>query len=924
VRDRGPDRGLAVVGRDRELDALDRLAEALARGESASLVVHGEAGIGKTTILEQFVARQTTAEVKACSGVESEIELAWAALHQLCMSMLQYLPRIPGPQSAALRAAFGMASDGMPDPFLCGLAVLSLLTEAAEQRPVICVIDDAHTLDSVSLKTLGFVSRRLRSESVGMVFAARVPPQDLAGIPDLRVEGLDDADARSLLDTVAPRAPLDPAVRERIVAETAGNPLAIVELAEQGYFRDLAGGFRVPRADSTAGRIEESFLSTARALDPDIQRVLLLAAAEPTGDTTLLRRAAIAGGVELPADGDEAISRLIRFAPSVRFRHPLVRSAIYAAATDADRRAAHGALSAAFAPSDPSEGRIWHLAQSLDGPDEQVGHELERAAAGVQTRGGWAEAAAFLSRAAQLATDPATRARRELETATARFQSGDPDGALELLTTAQARGLDDRLSAHALLLRGQIEFYSTRGGYAPSLLLEAARALLPFDAALARQTYLEALTAAYFAERLAVGETLLSIARAVLAEAPPMDAPRTVDQLLDAEALFGARGAAAATAATRTCTARLLEEWDDAPLSVATTWMAGLMAWETFDDETLIRLADRAGDISRRHGMVMVSAIVANLMCGIKLMTGDLAGGKAMTEEAIAIAEDAGASAPRYPLAVVEAWLGQRERFDELAGPYTRDAYNSQEGVIHTVLRGSSALLHNAHGQYRDALDECRWVIGAGTHVSGFILAFEYAEAAGRAGTAEEVRDAARYIAELTAAADTGWGRGLRALGRALLEDAADPERCFREGIEQFERSAMLPYWARMHLLFGEWLRREGRRQESRTHLRIAYDLLATKGYNGFATRAARELGLTAEKRRRRQPDADDDLTPTELQVAQMAASGLSNRDIAERMYLSHRTVASHLYRVYPKLGITSRNQLHIVLDPSRQSNVAG
>jgi DNA-binding CsgD family transcriptional regulator len=907
-------RELPVIGRDREFDALDRLASALARGESGSLVLHGEAGIGKTTILERFVARQSTCAIKTCSGVESEMELTWSGLHQLCGSMLEYLPRISAPQSAALRAAFGMASDGMPDPFLCGLAVLSLLAEAAERRPVICVIDDAHTLDSASLKTLGFVSRRLQSEAVGLIFAARVLPQELAGLADVPVAGLADVEARALLDSVAPRATLDPAVRERIIAETAGNPLAIVELAEQGYFRELAGGYDVPKSGSVAGRIEESFLLTAQALDPDLQKLLLLAAAEPTGDATLLRRAAMRSGIELPAADDDAMSRLISFAPSVRFRHPLVRSAIYAAATAADRRAAHGALADAFPPEDGSDRRIWHLAQSLDGPDERVGSELERSAAGVQARGGWAAAAAFLSRAAQLTTDPGTRARRELKAAGARFQSGNPDGALELLASAQARDLDDGQRAHAKLLRGQIEFYSTRGGHAPALLLEAARALKPFDVALARETYLEALTAAYYAERLAIGETLASISRAVLAEAPPLAAPRPVDRLLDAMALFGAHGTAAATPAVRACTETLLSEWEDAPRTVGTAWMAGLMAWETFDDERLIQLVGVADDTARRDGMVMISVIVSTCTCGIKLMTGDLAGGKAAILEAIAVAEDAGASAPLYPLAVVEAWLGDRERFDQLAGPYMREAYETHEGVILTVLRGSSALLHNSHGEYREALDECLWVVDAGTHVSGHVLTFEYAEAAARAGTNDEIARAASYLSELTAAADTGWGRGLRALSQALLDEAVDTERSYRESIEEFEKSAMLPYRARVHLLFGEWLRREGRRRESRTQIRIADDLLSRNGYTGFSARAARELGASGERSRRRQSSVDDELTPRELQVAQMAAAGLSNREIAERMYLSHRTVASHLYRVYPKLGITSRNQLHLVL----------
>lgn len=330
------------------------------------------------------------------------MELPWAGLHQLCARMLDDLPNIPAP----LRASFGMASDGMPDPFLCWLAVQSVLTEAAEQRPLLWIVDDAYALDQASLKSLGFVSRRLHAESVGLVFAVREIPPDLAGIRDLPIQALAAADAGQLLDA-AVHAPLDPAVRERVIAETGGNPLAIVELAEAGHFRQLAGGYDVPRS----GRIEESFLQTAQALDPDTQTVLLLAAADPTGDAALLHRAAIATGLALPDRDDQPVHRLITFAPSVRFRHPLVRAAIYGAASDAERRAAHRALADAFMPGEDPDRRVWHLAQSLEGPDEQVAGELERSAASAQARGGWAAAAAFLSRAALITPDPATRAR---------------------------------------------------------------------------------------------------------------------------------------------------------------------------------------------------------------------------------------------------------------------------------------------------------------------------------------------------------------------------------------------------------------------------------------------------------------------------------------------------------------------------------
>jgi DNA-binding CsgD family transcriptional regulator len=901
-----------ILGRDRELDVLDRLADDLLRGESGKLIVQGEAGIGKTTLLERFMATHTEFQIETGFGVDCEMELVWAALHQLCASMLEYLPKIPEPQAAALKAAFGLAGNGMPDPFLCGLAVLSLLTEAAEGSPVICVIDDAHALDRASLTTLGFVSRRLRAESVGMIFAVRAVPEELANIPVLHVEGLANRAAGALFDKVA-RVRLDPAVRERLIAETAGNPLAIVEFAEQGNVRRLAGGYEIPRSGRVADSIEASFLQTARALDPDAQRLLLLAAADPTGDATLLRRAALASGLNIPGGEGETLGRLAALAPTVRFRHPLVRSAIYDTATDADRREAHRALARASSPEDDSDRRVWHLAQSLDSPDEPVAADLERSALGARARGGWAAAAAFLARAAQITPESATRARRELAAATAYFQSGDAQGALTLLVSAHARGLDDRLLAQAQLLRGQLELYLTRGGDAPALLLDAARALTPFDPPLARETYLEAVQAAGFAGVLAAGETVGSIARAALSEAPLVAPARPVDLLLDAVSRFYADGAAAATSSARRANEALLAS-PPSPEAMRWTVLGANLAFETFDDELMVPLAERAVEVARQTGMVPLFVMAGWVLVGAKLLTGDLVGGDALLREVIAVAEDVGASAPGFAVVALRAWRGEVEDFDRLAAACRVAAEEIKEGHVLRFLDGITALLRNGTGEHRTALDFCQRMLNSDNPTYGLVAAFEYAEAASRAGTELEVVAAREYLATLTSAAHTGWGRGLRAVCRALLDDTVDPEASFRESVAEFAMTRMRSFLARVHLLFGEWLRREGRRQEGRQQLRTAYDLLSDMGCDAFAARAGRELGLSGEKTRRGPPSMDDELTAQELHVAQMAASGLSNREIAERLYLSHRTVASHLYRVYPKLGIASRNQLHLAL----------
>ena len=908
-------RPFPVLGRDRELEALESFRETLMSGSSAALVVHGEAGIGKTTLLERFRTTQTSCQVLSISGTESEMELPWAALHQLCTPLLVHLEGIPGPQRAALETAFGTSAEGAAEPFLCGLAVLALLTDAAARSPVICAIDNADALDQASLKTLGFVGRRLLAESVGLLFVTRDVPADLARLPAIHIAGLADDDAGALLDTVT-RAELDPAVRRQLIAETYGNPLAIVELARHGHLRRLAGGYQMPDGAPIAGQIEASFLETARALDPAAQRVLLLAAAEPTGDAALLRRAALGTGLELPAE-DEALRRLVSLQPTVRFRHPLVRSAIYAKASDGDRRAAHRALADAFEPADDPVRRVWHLAQSLDGPDAAMAEALERTADSVQKRGGSAAVAAFLARAAALTPDAASRARRELGAARARLQSGDPDGALSLLSLAEARGLDARLSAHAQLLRGQLSFHTTRGGEAPDLLLAAARALAPCDPALSRDTYLAARNAAVFAGSLASGENVGSIARAILAEAPVVDPAGPADLLLRAAAQLDAYGPAHAARAVRTATRALLAEGlpND---QLGLLWTAGGLAMDTFDDQGMVTLQEAALDIARRDGRLEMTVLAAVNFGGVKQRRGDLPGATALFQEAIAICEAIGAPPPRSTLLGIPAQTGDLEQFNEMAESIVEAATDTHEGYVLTLAHGLAARVHLAHRQYRTALDCCHKALAAGLFTMVWVYALDYAESAARAGDDAEVAEARDYLDTITAAADTAWARALRALSRALLDDSVDPEPLYRESVAEFTATGQIPCSARAQLLFGEWLRRAGRRQESRIQLRSASQLLSSSGCAAFATRARRELSRLGEKTRR-QPCLNDELTPQELQVAEMAAVGLSNREIAQRLYLSHRTVGAHLYRIYSKLGITSRTQLHLVLERQPQ-----
>src|SRR5262245_14466170 len=469
-----------LIGRRRERAVLDELIAAVRGGESRALVLGGEAGIGKTALLDYLVAAASDLTVIRAVGVESEMELAYASLHQLVAPLLDRAERLPAPQREALEIVFGLGAGAAPDRFLVGLAVLSLLSEVAEDRALLCVVDDAQWLDQASALTLAFVGRRLVAERIGLVFAARDPGDELRGLPELEVPGLRATEARALLSSEVP-IPLDEAVRDRIVAETRGNPLALLELPRGMHATQLAGGFGVPQAQTLSGRIEESFRLRLEAL-PDATRMLLLvAAADPVGDPLLLSRAADRLGIGVSAAADAEANRLLWIGDRVTFRHPLVRSAVYGAASPEQRRAVHVALAEATDRRLDPDRRAWHLAAGVAGPDEEVAMELERSAIRARGRGGLAAAAAFLRRSVALTVDLDRRVERALAASAANLYAGALDAALSMLSIAEAGSPNQLERARVELLRGQIAFSSNIGSDAPPLLLKAAKRLQPLD-----------------------------------------------------------------------------------------------------------------------------------------------------------------------------------------------------------------------------------------------------------------------------------------------------------------------------------------------------------------------------------------------------------------------------------------------------------
>jgi DNA-binding CsgD family transcriptional regulator/DNA replicative helicase MCM subunit Mcm2 (Cdc46/Mcm family) len=901
-----------LQGRDHEREVFDRLLEAVRRGESRVLVVRGEPGVGKSALLKYVVESASGFRVARAGGVQSEMELAFAGLHQLCAPMLDRLDELPAPQRDALETAFGLTSGPAPDRFLLALAVLGLLSEVAEKQPLVCVVDDAQWLDRESAQALEFVARRLLAEPVALVFAIRRAPdeQPLAGLPELVVEGLRNGDARALLGSVI-SWPLDERVRDQIIAETRGNPLALLELPRRLTPAEMAGGFGLQDARALSTRIEDSFRRRLRALPTETQRLLLVAAAEPVGEPALVRRAADRLGIRLEAADPAESEGLVEFGARVTFRHPLVRSAIYRAASPQDRRAAHRALADGTNPEFDPERRAWHLAQATAGPDEEVASELERSAGRAQSRGGLAAAAAFLERSAALTPDEARRSVRALAAAGAHAQAGAFDAAVRCLATAEAGPLEELQSARAALLRGQIAFASGRGRDAPALLLEAAKRLAPLDVRLARESYLEALSAGQYAGRLVTDGSLRDIAEAARAAPAPLQRPSAPDLLLDGLALLITEGHAASAATLKQAVDAFCSEDLSREEAMRWLWIVWPSAQILWDDAAWHKLTTRGVQLAREAGALGVLPIALEQYVGLQLYEGHFAAAASLCDEAASIAEATGGAQPPYLPLAIAAFRGREGDASELAETILRDVLLRGEGVGLTFVPWATAVLYNGLGRYQDALAAAqRACEDPDEQVWPLVAATELIEAAARSGVPEQAVGALERLARSTRASGTDWALGVEARARALLSDGEASELLYREAIDRLGRTRIRVDLARAHLLYGEWLRRERRRTDAREQLRIGHEMFAAMGAEGFAERAERELLATGETARRRVIETAIQLTAQEAQVARLARDGLSNAEIGARLFISPHTVRHHLRKVFTKLGISSRTQL--------------
>ena len=879
-------------------------------GRSAALVLRGEAGIGKTALLKYVLERSDGCRLVRAAGIQSDMELSYAGLHQLCAPLLAGLDHLPEPQRDALGAAFGLRTGIAPDRFLVGLAALGLLAHAAAEQPLLCLVDDAQWLDQASALTLGFVGRRLLAESVVLLLAVRepAPHQSLAGLPDLPVPGLRDRDARRLLDS-AVTGPLDPRILDRIVAEAGGNPLALLELPHSWTEAGVAGGVAAAEAPLLESQIEREFVRRIQSLPAGARSLMVVAAVEPVGDAGLLHRAAERLGIDVgPAVA--SASELLDVSTDVRFRHPLVRSATYRAASGTDRRAVHRALADSIDPEVDPDRRAWHRAQAAQGPDEDVAAELERSAVRAQARGGAAAVAAFLERASELTGDPGRRSTRALDAAYAKFQAGAFEPATNLLATASADPPDELARARIDVLRGGLAFAQGRGLDAPAPLLRAARRLEKLDGALARETYLEALSAVIFNGHLARSPGWLEVGAAAR-DAPPSPSPRATDELLDALAV---RLTEVFTASVPTIERALTAfSADDLPVQESLRWLllAGVIAADLWDLERWQTVTTRHVELTRRTGALSGLPLALDSSAVVLVFAGELTAAAAVVEEVRTVSTATGTVQPPFGALALAAARGQERDARVLIDGTVKEGTLHGQGLGVTVANCHHAVLCNGLARYDEAMSAAaraaryqeefgapRWALA------------ELIEAAVRSGSPQAAYNSLDQLSETAQASGTDWALGAEACARALLSEGMAAEDQYREAIERLARTRVRLNLARAHLLYGEWLRRADRGADARAQLTTAHDMLSQFGADAFAERARRELQATGATIREPTVARRTALTAQESQIARLAGDGLTNHEIAARLFLSPHTIDWHLRKVFSKLGIASRREI--------------
>lgn len=914
-----PDPAVGLVGRDADRQTLDELVGRVRDGLSAALVLVGDAGIGKTRLLAHVAESATDLQLVRAAGVPSEAALGFAALHRLLLPFLGRIDRLPPHQRDALHGAFGLVEAPPSDRFLIGIATLALLTDAAAEASVLCLVDDAHWIDEDSAAVLGFVARRLHADGVGMLFAVRereaTPALD--GLPLHSVGRLAEPDARRLLDTHAPGT-MDEVVASRVVTECDGNPLALIELVGRLSPEQLAGRATLPVRLPVGRRLEQHYLAQVDALPGATRLLLLTAAASVFDDPAVVRRAATL--LDLPADAaDQAVAqRILAGDGDWTFRHPLIRSAVYDGATPAERRRVHRALADATDAVHDPDRRAWHRAWAAAGTDAEVAAELERAAERARARSGYSAEATLLLRAAELTPDRQEQMRRLVGCAEATSVGADMLRARELLDTALPQITDPVLRLRALQLWAAVQISLSAPAEVPAALLGAPD-LAAADRPLSRDILLVALDAALTAQWHTAGVTLSDVARAALATPPQPGQPsRPADLLLDAFATRLAVGYRDAVPLLRAAVTALLTS-DPGADATRGRLLVIMLSSELWDDADCVAMLDRMVAHYRRrqalgpllfslYGLVTWQARTGRL---------DLAAETCAEVVEIGVVQGTPQGGPAVEFTLL-AWQGPadtaRATGEQLLGlARTHRAAGLELHVLEHLV-----LVELGTGRFAEALAAARRVFDRDSPgYSNQVLA-DLVEAGARSGDRAAAEAALERLTERATASGTHWALGQLARSRALLaHDDAEP--LYRSAVAHLRRSPVRTELARAHLLHGEWLLGPGGRVDDARHeLRTAHALFDAMGAQLFAERAATGLRTTGQHVRSRGADQTvPDLTEQEARVARLAAEGASNLEIAARLFVSTSTVEFHLTKVYRKLGITSRRRLGAALSPA-------
>lgn len=909
-----------LLGRASEQRRIAELIDAARHGHSGAVVIRGEAGIGKTALLVDASAQCPDFRVTRITGAESEMELAYAAIQLLCAPLKDFFDRLPVPQRGALNVALGLGAGDPPDRLLVGLAVLTLLAEAARERPTLCLVDDAQWIDVASLQALAIVARRAHADSVAMIFAARDDGADkeLSGLPNLVLSGLHDRDAAALLSALVPGR-IDGRMRETIIVEAGGNPLALQELHGTLSPEALAGGFGVAGASSRIDRIERTYGARFRELPTATKILLTVAAAEQARRPEWLWAAAEHLGVGASAvDAAEEAGLIAHKYGSIHFRHPLVRAAVYGSASAAERRRVHAALAAVVDGPAAGDYRAWHHAHATSTPDEGVADELERSAQRAYARGGVAASAAFLALSARLTPARDHRAERAIGAAYAKLDAGASTGALRLLTIAEASSDSKALGARIELLRAKIGFSTARRGDAAAQLLAAAKHLGDTDPVVARETYLEAITASILAGHLAEGQAHSALAVATAARDAPSapSPPRAVDTLLDGLVVRLTEGLAPAAPLLKKAIQQYVQE--EASGTADPRWhdVTHRVCIDLLDLDTYGFLVTRQVERLRGAGALSVLGLALQTYAGMHIDAGDFDQAATLLDESDVIIATTGSTLPGCIRAYLAAYRGDEQRCRELVHSTIESATGRGEGFDIIGAQCASAILHNGLCHYPEALAAARsGTRHDGVGMDGYMLA-ELVEAATRCGESTVAADASQQLLSRTEASgtttDTALGLAARSVALASDENPA-AEASYRTAITHLERGTSAVYLARTHLVYGEWLRRLRRRADARIQLRLAYDMFTRMGAEGFAERARRELRATGEVVFAPRRTTTVDLTTQERQIAGLAQKGFTNPEIGGQLFLSPRTVEWHMGRIFVKLGIASRRELRAV-----------